>query len=97
MWSSQNSELRTEKVGIFIDIDQCGNWEIMTYVLSGCHTWMNRNVLSQVEKFKYAHLVIDLLNIGFKVKVYASEIGCRGLICMHISTDMLCLALNLTK
>ncbi len=37
----------------------------------------------QYKCHKYAHLVIDLLNIAFKVKFYAIEIDCRGL----ISTD----------
>ncbi len=36
----------------------------------------------QYKCHKYTHLVIDLLHIGFKVKFYASEIGCRGLISM---------------
>ncbi len=38
-----------------------------------------------VKFHKYAHLVIDLLNIVFEVKFYAIEIGCRGLISMNNS------------
>ncbi len=46
----------------------------------------------QYKCYKYAHLVIDLLNIGFKVKFCDIEIGCRGLISMDNSSrlDALC-------
>ncbi len=35
--------------------------------------------------YKYAHLAMDLLNIGFKVKFYTIEIDCRELISMENS------------
>ncbi len=36
----------------------------------------------QYKCHKCAHLMIDLLNIGFKVMFYAIQIVCKGLISM---------------